>query len=89
MGIRMVVGLGVALSVGAASAATVYTGETIQDARVISQLDLADLAPGRMHRFMFRGAETATGQYWYVPVLVAKGAKPGRRILFVAGVHGD
>ena len=89
MGIRMVVGLGVALSVGAASAATVYTGETIQDARVISQLDLADLAPGQMHRFMFRGAETATGQYWYVPVLVAKGAKPGKRILFVAGVHGD
>ena len=70
-------------------AATVYTGETIQDARVISQLDLADLTPGQMHRFMFRGAETATGQYWYVPVLVAKGAKPGKRILFVAGVHGD
>jgi predicted deacylase len=78
-----------ALSASAAFAATVFTGETIQDARVISQLDLADLAPGQMHRFMFRGAETATGQYWYVPVLVAKGAKPGKRILFVAGVHGD
>lgn len=78
-----------ALSVPSAFAATVYTGETIQDARVVSQLDLADLAPGQMHRFMFRGAETATGQYWYVPVLVAKGSKPGKRILFVAGVHGD
>jgi len=78
-----------ALSATTVRAATVFTGETIQDARVISQLDLADLAPGQMHRFMFRGAETATGQYWYVPVLVAKGAKPGKRILFVAGVHGD
>lgn len=89
MTIRNAIGLALALWAGATSAATVYTGETIQDARVISQLDLADLAPGRMHRFMFRGAETATGQYWYVPVLVAKGAKPGKRILFVAGVHGD
>jgi len=78
-----------ALSASVASAATVYTGETIQDARVISQLDITDLEPGKMHRFMFRGAETATGQYWYVPVLVAKGAKPGKRILFVAGNHGD
>jgi len=80
---------GMAFSATAAYAATVFTGETIQDAPVVSQLDVADLAPGQMHRFMFRGAETATGQYWYVPVLVAKGAKPGKRILFVAGVHGD
>ncbi len=86
---RTIVVLGLTLWAGVATAATVYTGETIQGARVISQLDLADLAPGQMHRFMFRGAETATGQYWYVPVLVAKGARPGKRILFVAGVHGD
>ena len=82
-------GLAVALWAGATSAATEFTGESIQGARVISRLDLADLASGQMHRFMFRGAETAAGQYWYVPVLVAKGAKPGKRILFVAGVHGD
>jgi len=78
-----------ALSASAAFAATAYTGDTIEGKQVISQLDLADLTPGQMHRFMFRGAETATGQYWYVPVLVAKGARPGKRILFVAGVHGD
>jgi predicted deacylase len=30
-----------------------------------------------------------TGQHWYVPVTVAKGAKPGRRILLISGVHGD
>lgn len=76
-------------SASSAFAATVYTGEVIQDKRVISQLDVSDLEPGKMHRFMFRGAETATGQYWYVPVMVAKGAKPGKRILFVAGNHGD
>ena len=78
-----------ALWTGSATAQTVFTGESIQGARVISQLDEADLAPGEKHNFMFRGAETAAGQYWYVPVIVAKGAKPGKRILFVAGTHGD
>lgn len=87
--IRALIGIGAALWAGTLSAATVYTGDTIQGAPVISQLDLTDLAPGKMHRFMFRGAETSTGQYWYVPVLVAKGVKPGKRILFVGGNHGD
>lgn len=86
---RRLLSLGLALWACTASAETVYTGDTIQGARVISQLDLSDLAPGKMHRFMFRGAETSTGQYWYVPVLVAKGKQPGKRILFVAGNHGD
>jgi predicted deacylase len=30
-----------------------------------------------------------TGQHWYVSVAVAKGAKPGKRIVLVSGVHGD
>ena len=30
-----------------------------------------------------------TGQHWYVSVIVAKGAKPGKRIALVSGVHGD
>lgn len=89
MNFRVLLVAGVALWASAASAATVYTGDIIQGARVISQLDLTDLAPGKMHRLMFRGAETSTGQYWYVPVLVAKGAKPGKRILFIGGNHGD
>lgn len=86
---RMILGAGMALSFAAVQAATVYTGDTLQGVPVISQLDLADLAPGKMHRFMFRTAETSIGQYWYVPVMVAKGARPGKRVLFVAGVHGD
>ena len=31
----------------------------------------------------------STGQYWYVSVIVAKGAKPGKRITLTSGVHGD
>jgi len=30
-----------------------------------------------------------TGQHWYVPMVVAKGQRPGKRIALVAGVHGD
>ena len=78
-----------AFAAGAAGAATVYTGDTLQGMPVISQLDVADLAPGKVHRLMFRSAETSIGQYWYVPVMVAKGAQPGKRVLLVAGVHGD
>jgi predicted deacylase len=83
------VGFSVLLLAGSASAATVYTGDRIQGVPVITQLDVSDLAAGKMHRFMFRSAETSIGQYWYVPVMVAKGARPGKRVLLVAGVHGD
>ena len=86
---RMLLGVSMFLALGAAQAATVYTGDTIQGVPVISQLDVADLAAGKTHRFMFRTAETSIGQYWYAPVMVAKGAKPGKRVLLVAGVHGD
>ena len=30
-----------------------------------------------------------TGQHWYVSVIVAKGAKPGKRFTLTSGVHGD
>ena len=71
------------------SAATIYTGDVIQGKRVISQLDVADLEPGKKHMFFFQGVQMATGQHWYVPVVVAKGAKPGKRVLLISGVHGD
>lgn len=70
-------------------AATVYTGDVIQGKRVISQLDVADLEPGKKHSFYFQGVQMATGQHWYVPLVVAKGAKPGKRVLLISGVHGD
>ena len=86
---KLLLGVSVFLAADTASAATVRTGDTIQGVPVITELDVADLAPGKSHRFMFRTSETSTGQYWYVPVMVTKGAKPGKRVLFVAGVHGD
>ena len=72
-----------------AFAATVYTGDVIEGKKVISQLDLKDLAPGKVHKFLFEGVEMGTGQHWYVPVMVAKGVNPGKRLLLVSGVHGD
>jgi hypothetical protein len=77
------------LSASSAFAATVYTGDTIEGKKVISQLDVTDLAPGQIHKFLFEGVEMGTGQRWYVPVMVAKGVKDGKRLLLVSGVHGD
>jgi predicted deacylase len=72
-----------------ASAQTVYTGDVIQGKQVISQLDVDDLEPGKKHSFFFQGVQMGTGQHWYLPVVVAKGAKPGKKILLISGVHGD
>ncbi|PTM39461.1 succinylglutamate desuccinylase/aspartoacylase family protein [Bosea sp. 124] len=68
---------------------TVYTGEAIQGKRVVSALDVNDLEPGRKHLFYFQGVQMPTGQHWYVSVTVAKGVKPGKRVVLVSGVHGD
>jgi hypothetical protein len=73
----------------ATQAATVYTGDVIQGKRVISALDVSDLEPGKVHRFFFQGVQMGTGQHWYLPVVVAKGAKPGKKILLISGIHGD
>lgn len=73
---------------GSLQAATVYTGDVIQGKRVISQLDVADLPAGK-HSFYFQGVQMGSGQYWYLPVVVAKGARPGKRVLLTTGVHGD
>ena len=78
-----------ALGTAAAPAATVYTGDKLDGLPVITRLDVADLAPGKTHRLMFQGAERGTGLYWHVPIIVAKGVRPGKRVLLVAGVHGD
>jgi len=72
-----------------ARAATTFTGDKVQGLPVITQLDVNDLEPGKTQRFMFQGAEMGSGESWYVPIIVAKGAKPGKRILLVSGVHGD
>ena len=68
---------------------TEYTGDQIQGVPVVSQLAVADLAPGQNHRFYFQGVPMGTGQHWYVPVMVAQGSRPGPCVGLVAGVHGD
>jgi uncharacterized protein len=72
-----------------ASRGTVYTGDVIDGKKVISALNIDDLELGKKHLFYFQGLQTVTGQHWYVSVTVAKGARPGKRIALVSGVHGD
>jgi uncharacterized protein len=72
-----------------ASRGTVYTGDIIDGKKVISTLDIDDLESGKKHPFFFQGVETTTGQHWHVSTMVAKGARPGKRIALVSGVHGD
>ena len=68
---------------------TVYTGEVIQGKKVIRTLDVNDLEPGKKHALYFEGVQMPTGQRWYVSVIVAAGAKPGKRVALISGVHGD
>lgn len=72
-----------------ADAATDFTGGRIDDVPIIRSLDINDLTPGKMHRFYLQGSENGIGQHWLIPVLVAKGARPGKRFGLQAGVHGD
>ena len=72
-----------------ANISTVYTGDVINGKKVVSSLNTDDLEPGRKHLLYFQGVQMSTGQYWYVSVIVAKGAKPGKRITLSSGVHGD
>ncbi len=77
-----------ARSAQAVSQGTVRTGDVIQGKQVISALDVSDLEAGK-HLFYFQGVQMPTGQHWYVSVMVAKGAKPGKRVALISGVHGD
>ncbi len=72
-----------------ASRGTVYVGDVIDGKKVVSALDIDDLAPGQKHFLYFQGVEMPTGQHWHVSVTVARGAKPGKRGVLVSGVHGD
>jgi predicted deacylase len=71
------------------TAGTAYTGDVLEGKPVVTLLDVNDLEPGRMHRLYFRGVETPSGQHWLVSVTVARGARPGKRVVLTSGVHGD
>lgn len=68
---------------------TDYTGDVIEGKKVVRALDVGDLEPGKKHLLYFQGVQMPTGQHWYVSVMVAKGAKPGKRGVLTSGVHGD
>lgn len=59
-----------------AKISTVYTGDVINGKKVVSSLNTDDLEPSRKHLLYFQGVQISTGQYWYVSVIVAKGARP-------------
>jgi predicted deacylase len=61
----------------------------INGKKVVSSLNTADLEPGKKHLLYFQGVQMSTGQHWYVSVIVAKGARPGKRFTLTSGVHGD
>jgi len=73
----------------AVRAETVMTGDRIDGVAVIDRLDVRDVPAGRVSTFYFRVTDQAAGQGWYVPVMVARGARPGKRLLLTAAVHGD
>jgi predicted deacylase len=72
-----------------APSGTVYTSDVIDGKKVVSTLDVNDLEPGKKHLLYFQGVQMPSGQFWYVSVTVAKGAKPGKRVVLTSGVHGD
>ena len=83
------IGTAQAQSGAPAKISTVYTGDVINGKKVVSSLNTSDLEPGKRHLLYFQGVQMSTGQYWYVSVIVAKGAKPGKRFTLTSGVHGD
>lgn len=80
---------GAAITSAGLASGTVYTGDSIQGKKVVSALNVNTLEPGKKHLLYFQGVEMPTGQHSYVSVTVAKGAKPGKRVVLVSGVHGD
>lgn len=66
-----------------------YNQDIIGGLPVITKLDVNLLEKGQIYRFMFKGADMNIGQSWYVPVMVAVGKNPGKKLLLNTGIHGD
>lgn len=71
------------------SKSTTYNGDIINGTPVITSLNINDLEHNKSYRFMFEGSSMNTGQHWYVPVVVLRGATNGKSLLINTGVHGD
>lgn len=68
---------------------TTYTGDIIQGIPVINNLNINDLEQNKVYRLMFQGSAMNIGQPWFVPLLIARGAKAGKSLLLNTGIHGD
>lgn len=58
-------------------------------ARIVSELDVESLAPGMVHRLAIELVEDAMGRPIRVPVLAARGHKPGPVFGLTAALHGN
>jgi hypothetical protein len=72
----------------AAPDVTVLTSDETHGKMVIGQLDGNDLDSRKKHSFCFQGLQVGTGQHRYLPVVVARDATTGKRILLISGVLG-
>lgn len=59
------------------------------EARVVNDLDLDSLLTGQTHRLLFDLMDDALGQPIHLPVLVARGRRPGPVFGMTAAVHGN
>ncbi len=73
----------------AAAPAIAQPQDVIGGIPVIDKLDVNRLPRGQLTRYWFKGSETNTGQGLYIPVIVARGAEDGPRLLLNSGIHGD
>lgn len=90
-GAALVLSLGVAATQGVAQTpqALATNGDISDGKPVITKLTVDNLPLNSIHRMWFRVMTTGTGQHWDVPVVVIRGAKPGKRLLLNTGIHGD
>jgi len=57
--------------------------------QIRTAIDVASLAPGRVHRFYVPAGRMPSGQDWLVPVVVIRGVEDGPKLMVTAAIHGD
>ncbi len=67
---------------------TYIENNQIDNIRVIHELNVDNLESGT-HKFWFRVASNALGQWQHIPIWVFKGISSGKKIMITAAVHGD
>ncbi|MCI5080537.1 MAG: succinylglutamate desuccinylase/aspartoacylase family protein [Saprospiraceae bacterium] len=60
-----------------------------QEVTTVRALDLDQIAPGELKRFFFHLVTDGMGLPVYIPIIVAKGTRPGKTLGMTAAVHGN